>query len=133
MKYSLTEELKTGHDIIDGQHKELFGIINNLFDACAQGQGRDKIAETAKFLEQYVEKHFFDEEKLQLATKYPEYAKHKQFHQSYRIKLKECLNALNKNGASVAALSEVNTAIAALVSHIKGEDKKMAAHVRAVK
>ena len=64
-------------DRIDAEHKQLFDAINDLMDACAQGVGREKIMSTTQFLNSYVNKHFGDEEKLQVQSKYPGYAAHK--------------------------------------------------------
>ncbi len=133
MRYSLTNDLRTGNDIIDTQHSTLFGIINDLFDACEKGHGRESIVKIANFLQEYVSKHFLDEEKLQLSSSYPDYKAHKQFHQEYKAQLNQHLKALNVNNVSIIALSSVNKAIAQLVTHIKTEDKKIAAHIKAKK
>ena len=84
MKYELTSDLMTGNSLIDAEHKQLFDAINDLMDACAQGVGREKIMSTTQFLNSYVNKHFGDEEKLQVQSKYPGYAAHKQFHDGYK-------------------------------------------------
>ena len=72
MKYELTKDLETGNALIDSEHRQLFAAINNLMDACAQGKGRDQIMSTARFLTDYVGKHFGDEEQLQMRSKYPD-------------------------------------------------------------
>ena len=71
MRYELTQDLLTGNQLIDSEHRQLFDAINALMDACAQGAGRTKISETVQFLNSYVNKHFGDEEKLQVQSKYP--------------------------------------------------------------
>lgn len=40
MKYEVTKELETGNALIDSEHRQLFQMVNNLQDACAQGKGR---------------------------------------------------------------------------------------------
>ena len=62
MRYELTQDLLTGNQLIDSEHRQLFDAINALMDACAQGAGRTKINETVQFLNSYVSKHFRDEE-----------------------------------------------------------------------
>lgn len=130
MKYELTKDLETGHPLIDTEHRQLFAAINNLMDACAQGKGRTQIVDTAKFLNDYVKKHFNDEEQLQVQTKYPGYAAHKQFHEKYKMDLMQVTNTLNTQGANLATLNQVNQTIGILVTHIRMEDKKLAAHVK---
>ena len=68
MRYELTQDLLTGNQLIDSEHRQLFDAINALMDACAQGAGRTKINETVQFLNSYVSKHFRDEEQLQPTT-----------------------------------------------------------------
>ena len=36
MRYELTQDLLTGNNLIDTEHKQLFAAINDLLDACAQ-------------------------------------------------------------------------------------------------
>lgn len=130
MKYEVTKDLETGHPLIDTEHRQLFAAINNLMDACAQGKGRTQIIDTAKFLNDYVKKHFNDEEQLQVQTKYPGYTTHKQFHEKYKMDLMQVTNTLNTQGANLATLNQVNQTIGVLVTHIRMEDKKLAAHVK---
>ncbi|UQT48907.1 hypothetical protein M5E87_02180 [Flavonifractor plautii] len=37
MRYELTQDLLTGNQLIDSEHRQLFDAINALMDACAQG------------------------------------------------------------------------------------------------
>ena len=54
MRYELTQDLLTGNQLIDSEHRQLFDAINALLDACAQGAGRTKINETVQFLNSYL-------------------------------------------------------------------------------
>lgn len=130
MKYELTPDLLTGHDLIDAEHKKLLMEVNHLMDACAQGKGRDHIQQTMLFLNDYVSKHFGDEEKLQVASKYPNYTAHKQFHTNYKNQLAQITQEIQREGVTVKALGDLNRAVAVLVSHIRTEDKKLAIHVK---
>ena len=130
MRYELTQDLLTGNQLIDSEHRQLFDAINALMDACAQGAGRTKISETVQFLNSYVNKHFGDEEKLQVQSKYPGYAAHKQFHDGYKRQLSQTTQALIAEGPTVKALGDLNRIVGVLVSHIRIEDKKLARHVK---
>ena len=72
MKYTLTPDLT----LIDSQHRLLLDTVNTLMDACSSGKGREQIQSTLTFLNDYVAKHFRDEERLQMQTSYPGYAEH---------------------------------------------------------
>ena len=130
MRYELTDDLLTGNTLIDSEHRQLFAAINDLMDACSQGQGRDKIMSTARFLFDYVNKHFSDEERLQTTSKYPNYPAHKQFHENYKKQLAQTNQELIAEGPTVKALGDLNRVVGVLVSHIRVEDKKLARHVR---
>ena len=120
MKYELTSDLMTGNSLIDAEHKQLFDAINDLMDACAQGVGREKIMSTTQFLNSYVNKHFGDEEKLQVQSKYPGYAAHKQFHDGYKRQLSQTTQALIAEGPTVKALGDLHHqgALHALAEHL---------------
>ena len=130
LRYELTNDLLTGNNLIDTEHKQLFAAINELMEACSQGTGRDKIMSTAQFLTNYVNKHFGDEEQLQVSSKYPNYPAHKQFHDGYKRQMSEATQELIKEGPTVKALGDLNRIVGILVSHIRTEDKKLARHVR---
>lgn len=130
MRYELTDDLITGNALIDSEHRELFKAVNELMDACSQGKGRDQIQKTVTFLNDYVAKHFRDEENLQTKSNYPGYPAHKQFHDGYRRKLGETTQVLMREGPTVKALGDLNTVVAILVSHIRTEDKRLARHVK---
>ena len=130
MKYELTADLLTGNQLIDTQHRQLFEAVNRLMDACAQGKGREKIMSTAQFLEKYVDKHFGDEEGLQVKSKYPNYPAHKQFHDGYKRQLDDTIQVLITEGPTVKALGALNQIVGVLVSHIRTEDKKLARFIR---
>ena len=131
MKYELTKDLETGNALIDSEHRQLFAVINKLMDACSQGKGRDQIASTVQYLNDYVSKHFSDEEQLQIKSKYPGYPGHKQSHDGYKRNLLQATNEILTSGATIASLSKLNQVVSILVTHIRLEDKKIAAHVKA--
>ncbi len=130
MKYELTPELTTGNALIDSQHRLLFEAVNRLMDACATGNGREQIQSTVNFLNDYVMKHFRDEERLQMQTSYPGYANHKKFHDGYRQQLTLTTQELLREGPTVKALGDLNRVVATLVTHIRTEDKRLARHVQ---
>ncbi len=128
MKYELTKDLETGNALIDSEHRELFRIINNLQDACAKGQGRSQVESTAKFLVDYVKKHFRHEENLQKSVGYPGYQVHSKFHENYIAQIEAGAKGILASNADIASLAELNKLIGILVAHIRTEDRKLAAY-----
>lgn len=131
MAYQLTNDLKTGNDLIDREHKELIDAINALLDSCGRGQGRNELEKTAKFLQSYTTKHFSDEEQLQRQGHYPDYPQHKKYHEAFKKTVADIVSRLSANGPTVALVGEINSALAGwLINHIKREDKKLAAYLK---
>ena len=126
-----TKDLETGYALIDQEHRELIAAINNLLEACRKGQGRSEIVKTAQFMQSYTAKHFSDEERLQSQSRYPDYVRHRGYHAAFKKTVAEIVQKLSTQGASVALVGELNTALAGwLINHIKVEDKKLAAYLR---
>ena len=131
MAYKWTTDLDTGNPTIDRQHKELIDTINHLLDACSQGKGRAEIASTLQFLDNYIVRHFGDEEALQSRYSYPDIVNHKRYHETFKKTVKEIVNEFQAGGATIVLVGKVNSAIAAwLINHIKKEDVKVAAHIK---
>ena len=127
MTYELTKDLETGNAIIDNEHRQLLQAVNSLLDACKNGQGRDAVMPTLKFLLDYVDKHFAHEEQLQIKAGYPDFSAHKAFHQSYKAQLKEIASQITEDTLTITNMAKMNNHVAALVTHIRIDDKKLGA------
>ena len=128
-QYEWSSDLETGYLNIDEQHKQLVASLNDLLFACKHGTHRAELQKTVNFLVEYTVKHFIDEEAFQLAHNYPEYERHKQLHEDFKVMASGLAERLVREGGSIAMLSEVHAVIGGwLVSHIQGEDKKVALH-----
>lgn len=131
MAYAFTKELETGNQLIDSEHRQLIDALNGLLAACSTGKGRAELVNTAKFLQDYTAKHFADEEKLQIQSQYPDYMNHKRYHEDFKKVVAKICDKLDKEGATIALVGEVNSAIAGwLINHIKKEDVKVATHIK---
>ncbi len=125
MNYKLTSDLLTGNELIDEQHRELIDIINSMLLACAKGEGRASLEKTVDFLLQYIDKHFKDEEDLQIKANYPYYKEHKDYHENFKKQFNILAQKLKKEGATIPILAEVNISLSKLITHIKTADKKI--------
>ena len=132
MAFLWNKNLETGNILIDQQHKQLIDAINNLLQACSTGKGRAEIAKTTKFLYDYTQKHFRDEERLQMQYNYPDYPNHKRYHHEFEQAVKDLSVQLQKEGPTIALVGKINTAIGGwFLNHIQREDVKVAAHIKA--
>ena len=132
MRYMWTKELATGYRIVDFQHKQLIQAVNNLLDACADGHGYEHIDDMFKFLLDYTEQHFNDEEALQYKFKYPDYRNHKKLHVYFKGTVCKVREELKTEGPTLAMVGRINSVIGSwLISHFTIEDKKVVAHINA--
>ena len=128
--YDFTEDLLTGNDMIDEQHEQLFGHINNLLRACGEGKGRVELGRVVQFLIDYTEEHFSAEERLQDKYKYPDRENHKRYHEVFEHALREMADELEREGATVTLVGKINKSVGDwLVNHVKKQDVRGAAHI----
>lgn len=131
MLINWNEELATGNEIIDGQHKELIDRINRLLAACNQGKGRDEVSRLIQFMGDYVCSHFATEEELQHRHSYPELSTHKAEHEEFVLKMRALEHQFNTEGATLPLVIQTNQSLVGwLISHINGTDKKLASFLR---
>jgi len=128
MAISWTEDLATGVDDIDTQHKELFSRINMLLEACNQGKGRLEVGNVIDFLEGYVIAHFAEEERWMIAHKYPAYPEHKAQHLEFMRNFSKLKAGFEKDGPGVHVVVTTNQMVVDwLRTHIRKLDKALAA------
>lgn len=126
-----SESLATGVEAIDKQHKDIIEKMNSLFKAGQSGKGSEELFSTLIFIRDYVEKHFADEEKLQVQSKYPNYNQHRQAHIEFIEKVRSLIDKFNEQGASLTVIMDTNKIIADLfVGHINSVDKEFAKYYR---
>lgn len=77
------EDLATGSEAIDKQHKELLRRVDDLLKGAKGRKGAEEIGRLMWFLKKYVRWHFRDEEKLQLESGFPGYQSHKLQHEIF--------------------------------------------------
>ena len=121
--FVLTKDMETGVPKIDEQHKELVNRINAVLTIGAAAASHEEIQKTLDFLEEYVIKHFGEEEALQRQSKYPKYEWHREQHRSFIADYKKLEEEFAANGASAKFNVGVNITILNWVAkHIKTVD-----------
>ena len=129
--YEWESSLETGHEKIDGQHKQLILALNNLIAAFTSGNEKEKAEETMEFLTAYSIKHFSMEEDLMEKCEYPGYLEHKRLHEGFREVLKDLTKKLRNDGPTETLIYEIISTIRDwLINHIKGDDFRMATYVK---
>ena len=121
-----TEELTTGLQSQDYQHKEFIQLINHLCDQFVKESGRSFISHALSYLREYAEKHFCVEEEYMRKSHYPEIKAHIEEHQAFHKFLSEIAHSSDKTPMMSSALL-CNKLNHWFISHIKQVDLKLGA------
>jgi hemerythrin len=82
-----SDDLATGIDAIDKQHKRLIDLYNDFEDAAALGKGHRHLDKLLRELIDYTAEHFTFEEQHLADRGYPELEPHRQVHRQLQRKL----------------------------------------------
>ncbi|MCL1816340.1 MAG: hemerythrin family protein [Clostridiales bacterium] len=127
------DKYRLGNKQVDEQHYQLFLLVSKIVEYCTDGSDITKLKETLDFLVEYTVQHFCDEEALQLRYNYPDYEKHRQMHEAFKITAQNLAKKFEASGSSKELSHDVNTIVVNwLVNHILREDKKIGEHIRLV-
>ena len=128
------DSYKLGNEQVDSQHYQLFKMANNLIRSCVEGGDAEHLLETLRgtldFLVEYTVKHFFDEEVLQVLHNYPDYNKHKQLHEEFKVEVCDLVKRFEESNSLEDLSDDVNKIIVKwLIKHISIEDRKMCKYI----
>jgi len=116
-----------GNETVDGQHKELFRLVQDVLDADAFGSRKEKIESALKFLAEYAVRHFETEEELMLESGFPGYEAHKKIHEDFVHAVVDFMGRFEEEGSTVSVSETINGFVLDwLNEHIMGSDKEMA-------
>jgi hemerythrin len=120
---------ETGIGSIDGQHRKLFDMVNDLHDAMQQKRSKEAIGQILGRLIEYTGSHFGHEEQIFRSTSYPEETSHKQEH-ARLVEQVLGLQAKFNNGEAVLTQSVIEFLQDWLIKHIKGTDMRYTPHLK---
>lgn len=123
--------LSVGVAALDKEHKELFTLVNELYDAMKKGRGKDIMSKTVEGLAHYCQVHFAHEEKLFAKTNYPDAAAHIKRHDDFRKKVKELQGKCRGKASNADNIVLMNLLRKWLVNHVMTRDHKYTAHLNA--
>lgn len=99
MRIEFDDNLITGNEMIDTQHKELIDRTNKFLAKLEEHVGRVDAVKMLDYLGEYVEYHFGEEEKPQEEISYPGLAEHRKKHEESWNTVKELYNMLDEEEA----------------------------------
>lgn len=127
MPFKWTEDLATGLEDLDRQHKEIFRWAASFGEACRQGKGAGELEEIMKYLRQYSLDHFAYEEKYMSDYNYPGLALQRAHHNNFAETLGRLSSRLAAKGATGELAIETNVAVIDwFINHIITLDRAMA-------
>lgn len=128
MRAEFTDNLITGNDMIDSQHKELIEKINQLIESIETSKEKKVAVLMLNYLSDYVDYHFSAEEELQEEIGYPGIADHKKQHAILKDTVSDLKAMLEEEeGPSPAFVEQLNKKVIDwLYTHIQGFDRSVA-------
>ncbi len=121
--FEWSDALSVGVADMDVQHKKLFSIINELYDAMREARGKEVLGDVLKRLLQYTQTHFTDEEKRMQLANYAGLDEQKRQHAAFIAKINETASAHAEGKAAVTG-DLLNFLRDWLKNHIQVIDKK---------
>lgn len=126
--FAFTDEYRTGIEIVDEEHQELFQIIKRANDLITEELLHDKYDEIMSVLDElrnYTIKHFADEEEYMTSINYEGLPAQKKTHEMFVDKLNDInLDDLDDNQQQYL-IELVDFLLMWLVNHILKMDKKI--------
>jgi len=130
-----SEQYAIGVESVDEQHKGLFLLTNDLYEACTEAGGGVASEHFKGVLQKavsYVAMHFSTEEKIMLTTKDPNYDEHQREHDLFvRKVMKEAAN-LDQGGDDAPEVF-MNFLRDWISKHVTGTDIKIGQHIATLK
>ena len=121
------EEMSVGNDIIDDDHKNLIGLINE-YEAALSMKNPVILKHAITGLVDYANSHFEREEKLMAAVHYPHLNAHREHHRTLLYRIEDFHEGILK--AHKIDLGEASRFLYDwLVRHVLDEDLKLRPYV----
>ncbi len=124
-----TEDLETGIQVIDDQHKRIINYINELHHASETGNA-DEVKEVLEGLLDYTITHFQFEEELQAKAGYPFLKAHQRVHEIFMKRIATFRERADKGENIIPELLSMLKVW--LSSHIKGDDRDYVESVKKI-
>ncbi len=125
--FQWNQNLVLGVQKMDGEHQQLVGLMNQLFEANERKLPKQEIVSAFKALADYTVKHFADEEAYMESVGFPDIEKHKIIHKDLLSKVGAHFEGF-KNGGTLVDQSVFDFLNLWLKAHIMGLDMKYAHH-----
>jgi hemerythrin len=127
--FTWTDDYSIGIETIDAQHRKMFDMINDLYEAMQDGSGSSILKPLLHAVKDYTVTHFALEERYMSEAGDLGLRAHRQEHLELIDKVDDLLDQLPDGGAALS----IETLVFLrgwLVTHICGTDMKMAPYLK---
>lgn len=125
-----TDKLSVGIGTIDGDHKQLVSMANELFEAMRTAKGKDVLGKILDGLIAYTKTHFAREETYMGKHAYPREHDHKAEHAAFVKTVLEVQTKFKAGETAVLSMQVLNFLRDWLVKHIQGSDRALGAFLQ---
>lgn len=122
-----------GIDILDEQHKELFGLCRQLELILQMPDGVDDIKDIIKLVckfREYATFHFYTEENFMMDIDYPNIEEHKTLHKSFN----KYITSLDMNSICIGKKNDLKSLLhfsyGWIFEHVQGMDRDIKNYIR---
>jgi hemerythrin-like metal-binding protein len=126
-----TSDLSVGVEVLDGDHKRLIGIINQLHYGIRAGHDRQILEAVLDELVDYTRFHFTREEEMLLKAGYTATPAHMMEHEKFIDQISKLQKRIRSAPVAMLDLELMDFLRDWLFSHIKVSDKKYGTHLNA--
>lgn len=117
------DELATGIDIIDAQHKGIFERFAAFETACDDGSANDEFVKLMDFLADYTRDHFRDEENALLKVQYPGLSIQQENHKMFLNEIAELKHKVGEKEPDMPEILKMKRLLIRwLIQHVKHLD-----------
>ena len=119
----------TGVPEIDHDHRQLVGIINELYEAMKQAQGYEVLNRTIDRLLDYIAVHFQNEEGFMRVNCYPQLREHEAEHQAFRDRIM-AMDRERRSGSAPSTVELLTFLCDWLREHVTSIDKEFGKYLK---
>jgi hemerythrin len=130
-RFAFTDDLLTGMDDIDAQHRMLFEFANQVVDPTTQRGADASFFTSLAFLSEYVQYHFAAESLAMQQANYPARETHLAAHAVFRRTIAELLEVSLETVDITELRLQLREAVTGwLAHHVRTADKALAQYLR---
>ena len=119
------DKLSVGVEMIDGDHKKLVAMVNELHDAVREARGKEVLGRVLDGLIAYTKTHFGREEVEMTKFKYPRAPEHFKEHAALAAKVIEVQTKYKAGNSAVLSMEVMAFLRDWLLKHIQASDRAL--------